>query len=108
MAMYIDLLVLIVGLIIVLMFFKRFSSFVFFMAIIEIFLRIPAMIKNNSGLDDVAAIIGKYLPENMFEIIDKYTGSIYLLNIILKWCFVGIMAIFLSYIVKIFLKKKKI
>ena len=59
--MYIDLLVLIVGLIIVLMFFKRFSSFVFFMAIIEIFLRILAFIKNNIGLDDVAAIIGKYL-----------------------------------------------
>ena len=106
--MYIDLIILILLLIVVIMFFKRFSSFVFFMAIVEIFLRILAIIKNNIGLDDIAHVIGKYLPENMFEIINKYTGSMPLLCIILKWCFVFIMAIFLGYIVKIFLKKKKI
>ena len=106
--MYIDLLVLIVALILVLMFFKRFSSFVFFMAIVDIFLRILAFIKHNIGLEDVATIIGKYLPESIFDIIDKYTSSMDLVNTILKWCFVGIMTIFLSYIIKIFLKKKKI
>ncbi len=106
--MYIDLLVLIVGLLLVLMFFKRFSSFVFFMAIVDIFLRILAFIKHNIGLEDVATIIGKYLPESIFDIIDKYTSSMDLVNTILKWCFVGIMTIFLSYIIKIFLKKKKI
>lgn len=106
--MYIDLIVLIVLILIVIMFFKRFSSFVFFMAIIEIFLRILAFIKNNIGLPDVSAIIGKYLPENMFAIINKYTGTIPLLNTILKWAFVIIMAFFLSYIIKIFINKKKI
>ena len=106
--MYIDLIVLIVLIIIVIMFFKRFSSFVFFMAIIEILLRILAFIKNNIPLKDVSSIIGKYLPENIFEIINKYTGNMELLNIILKWLFVGIMIIFLYYIIKIFWKKKKI
>ena len=106
--MYIDLIVLIVLMIVVLMFFKRFSSFVFFLAIVEIFLRILAFIKHNIGLDDVSDVIGKYLPENIFEIIDKYTGNIDLLNIILKWIFVFFMAIFLSYIIKIFINKKKI
>ncbi len=106
--MYIDLLVLIVALILVVMFFRRFSSFVFFIAIVDIFLRILAFIKNNIGLDDVAHVIGKYLPESVFEIINKYTGNISWLNILLKWCFVGIMAIFLGYIIKIFWKKKKI
>lgn len=106
--MYIDLIVLIILIVIVIMFFKRFSSFVFFMAIIEIFLRILSFIKNNIGLPDVSAIIGKYLPENIFAIINKYTGTIPLLNTILKWAFVIIMAIFLSYITKIFINKKKI
>jgi hypothetical protein len=106
--MYIDLIVLIVLIIVVIMFFKRFSSFVFFMAIVEIFLRILTFIKNNIGLPDVAAIINKYIPENIFTIIDKYTSTIPLLNIILKWLFVLIMAIFLSYIIKIFMNKKKI
>ena len=90
------------------MFFKRFSSFVFLMAIIEIFLRIMTFIKNNIGLKDVAHIIGKYFPENMFAIINKYTGGLPTLNTILKWVFVFIMAVFLSYIIKIFIKKKKI
>lgn len=104
--MYIDLIVLIVLILVVIMFFKRFSSFVFFMAIIDIFLRILTFIKNNIGLPDVSALIGKYLPESIFGIINKYsTGTI---NIILKWAFVFIMMIFLSYIIKIFIHKKKI
>jgi len=106
--MYIDLIVLIVLIAVVIMFFKRFSSFVFFMAIVDIFLRILTFVKNNIGLPDVAALIGKYLPESVFDIINKYTGTIPLLNIILKWAFVFIMVIFLSYIVKIFIHKKKI
>ena len=106
--MYIDLIILIILLIVVIMFFQRFSSFVFFVAIVDIFLRILAFIKNNIGLKDVATIIGKYLPENLFAIIDKYINPSNIVNSILKWCFVGIMTIFLSYIIKIFMKKKKI
>ncbi len=106
--MYIDLIILIIAMIIVVMFFKRFSSFVFFVAIVDIFLRILAFIKNNIGLKDVAHVIGKYLPESVMEIINKYTGNVPVLNTILRWCFVFIMTVFLSYIIKIFMKKKKI
>ena len=106
--MYIDLIVLIVLFILVIMFFKRFSSFVFFVAIVDIFLRILTFIKNNIGLGDVSSLIGKYFPENVFSIIYKYSHKIPLLNTILNWAFVLIMTIFLSYIIKIFLKKKKI
>lgn len=104
--MYIDLIVLVILIIIVIMFFKRFSSFVFLMAIVDIFLRILNFIEENINLPDVSYIIDKYLPDNMFEIINTYTSGT--LNSILKWLFVSIMAIFLSYIIKIFLKKKKI
>ena len=104
--MYIDLIVLIVLILVVVMFFKRFSSFVFFMAIIEMFLRILTFIKNNIGLPDVKALINKYIPENIFAIINKYTSGT--LATILEWAFVIIMIIFLSYIIKIFIHKKKI
>ena len=104
--MYIDLVVLAVLLLLIVMFFKRFSSFVFFMAIVDIFLRIFAFIKHNIGLTDVTSLIDKYLPESVFGIIDKYTTD--LPNTILKWAFVIIMIIFLFYIIKIFIKKKKI
>ncbi len=106
--MYIDLIVLIILMIVVIMFFKRFSSFVFFIAIVDIFLRILTFIKNNIGLPDVAALIGKYLPESVLNIINKYCSSIPLLNTILSWAFIIIMIIFLSYIIKIFIHKKKI
>ena len=104
--MYIDVIVLVILILVVIMFFKRFSSFVFLMAIIDIFLRILSFIKNNIGLPDVAHLIDKYLPDSIFDIINNYTSGTF--NIILKWCFVLIMMIFLSYIIKIFLKKKKI
>ena len=106
--MYVDLIVLIIGIIVVIMFFQRFSSFVFFVAIVDIFLRILAFVKNNIGLEDIAQVIGKYLPENVIAIIEKYTSSIPAVCILLKWCFIGIMTIFLVYITKIFINKKKI
>lgn len=104
--MYIDLVVLIILILVVVMFFKRFSSFVFLMAIMDIFLRIMTYIKYNIGLKDVSYIIGKYFPESIFDIIHKYTNG--LVSAILEWCFVGIMVIFLFYITKIFIHKKKI
>ena len=106
--MYIDLIVLIILIIVVLMFFKRFSSFVFLMAIVDIALRILTFIKDNIGLKDVSNLIGKYLPESMFGIINRYTEDGSLFNILLKWAFVIIMIFFLVYIIKIFIKKKKI
>ncbi len=106
--MYIDLIILAIIILIVIMFFKRFSSFVFLIAIIEIFLRIMTFVKDNIGLRDVAALISKYLPESMIDIINKYTGSWGIFNDILRWAFVFLMTIFLSYIIKIFINKKKI
>ena len=103
--MYIDLIILAVLILLVIFVFRRFDSFVYLMAIIEIFLRILTFVKNNIGLKDVAGIIDKYLPENIFSIIDKYTNGV--VNIILKWGFVAIMAVFLGYIVYYFIKKKK-
>lgn len=104
--MYIDLIILIILLIIIVMFFQRFDSFILFMGILEIFLRILAFIKNNIGLKDISQVIGKYLPESFFGLIDKYTNGI--VQTILNWIFVGIMIIFLYYVTKIFIKKKKI
>ena len=104
--MYIDLVVFIILLLLVVMFFKRFSSFVYFVAIFDIGLRILTFIRLNIGLPDVAALIGKYVPESILAIFAKYTdGTVYK---ILAWAFVIIMIIFESYIIKFFIKKKKV
>lgn len=104
--MYIDVIALIILCIIVVMFFKRFSSFVFFIAIFDIFFRILAFIKNNIPLHDVATVMDKYLPTGILGMIDNYTTGI--VSTILSWCYVVLMAIFLFYIIKIFFNKKKI
>ena len=104
--MYIDLVVLIVLILVVIMYFRRFSSFVYFIAIIDIFLRILTFIKNNIGLPDLAAVIDKYIPENILAIIGNYTDGI--IYTIISWAYIIIMAIFLGYITKLFIKKKKI
>lgn len=104
--MYIDLVVFIILIVLVVMFFKRFSSFVFFIAIFDILLRILTFIKNNIGLPDVSALIGKYVPSGILGIIEKYTEGVFIT--IFSWIYVLIMIIFLVYICKIFFKKKKI
>lgn len=104
--MYIDAIVLFVLLIIVITIFRRFDSFVYSVAIIDIFLRILTFIKNNIPLKDISNVIGKYLPESIMGIIDRYSDGI--VQTILSWIYVAIMAIFLYYIIKLFVKKKKI
>lgn len=104
--MYVDAIIFTVCLLLVVMFFQRLDSFVYFVAIVDIALRILTFVKNNIGLPEVSKTIGKYLPESIFGIIDTYTSGI--VQTILNWIFVIFMTIFLYYITKLFIKKKKI
>ena len=104
--MYIDLVVLVVLILIVIMYFRRFSSFVYFIAIVDIFLRILTFIKNNIGLPDLAAVIDNYIPESILSIVSNYVDGI--IFTIIAWFYILIMAIFLFYNTKFFIKKKKI
>ncbi len=104
--MYIDLIVLIILLLVVIFLFRRFSSFVYAVAIVDIFLRILTFIKDHCGLPDVSALIDKYIPESIIAIIGRYTSGI--VYTILIWIFIIIMIIFEFYIIKFFIKKKKV
>ena len=99
-----DAIIFIVLLVIVICFFRRFSNVVFFVAIFDIFLRILTFLKYNT-VKEIKAFIVKYFPENIPNIISKYAkGDLYT---ILVWVYVIIMIIFLFYIIKIFIKRKK-
>lgn len=100
-----DLIVIIVLIVAVVLFFRKFSSFVYFIAILDMILRILTFIKNNIGLPDVRALIGKYIPASIPALIGKYTDGIF--YTIVMWAFVIIMCIFLGYTIRIFWKKKK-
>ena len=99
-----DALIFIVLLVVVICFFRRLSNTVFFVAIFDIFLRILTFIKYNT-IQDIKTFIAKYFPENIPHIIGKYAkGDLYT---ILVWTYVILMCIFLFYIVRIFVRKKK-
>lgn len=104
--MYIDLIAFFVLLILVIIFYKKSYSIIFFIAIFDIVLRILTFIKNNINLKDVSSLIDKYIPTGILGIIDRYTSGIF--TTILNWIYLLIMVLFLFYICKIFFKKKKI
>ena len=102
--MYVDLIILVILLGLVLFFFRKFSSFVYAVAIIDIFLRILTFLKYNT-VPEVKALIGKYLPESIAGIIKHYSsGWLYTLFI---WIYVIIISIFLGYIINYFIHKRK-
>lgn len=100
-----DLVILVTILMCVIMFFRKFSNFVYAVAIIDIFLRIMEFIKYNLGNKEVMLFISKYFPNNVLTIINKYSSGMF--NEILAWVYVGVMGIFLFYTIRTFFNKRK-
>lgn len=104
--MYIDLAVFIIAVILIAIFFKRFDSVILFIAIIDIILRILFFIRQNVIFKGIDEVIDRFLPSSIPGLIDRYLTGIP--NLIVKWIFVLVMCIFLYYIIRIFVKRKKI
>ncbi len=103
--MYIDLVVIIVLLVVILFFFRRFSSFVYGFAIIDIFLRLLTFVKNHVPIPELQNLIAKYFPESIAAVIRAYSSGIF--YEILIWGYAIMYMIFFSYIVSIFIHKRK-
>ncbi len=99
-----DLAVLIVLMAAVIFFFKRFDSFIYFIAVVDIFLRVLAFIKTHVPVPELQALIGRYFPESIPAIINKYTSGI--INTVFIWVYAIIFMIFLFYTARIFFRKK--
>lgn len=100
-----DAIIFIILLLVVIFFFKRLSNTVYFVAIVDILLRLLTFIRDNT-FKELKTFIGKYFPENIPHIISKYAkGDLYT---ILVWVYVILMFIFLYYVIRTFIKKKKI
>lgn len=104
--MYWDLIVLAVIILVVVVCFRKFSSFVYIVGIVDIFLRLLTFIANNLGVPEITALINRIgFPTSIPGIIGKYTDGIF--TTILIWVFIVIMIIFEFYVIRIFWKKKK-
>lgn len=103
---YIDLVVLIVAIVIVVIYSKRFQTYIFGFGMIDILFRILNIINGFIPVKEIRTFIDTYIPSSVPGVINNYTKGI--LNTVLIWVYVVIMAIFLYYIVRIFVKRKKI
>lgn len=99
-----DLVIIFILLVLVAMFFRQFKSFIYGLAIIEIFFKILTFIKYNIGIKEVSSLIGKYIPESIIDILARYSNGLF--YTILVWAFIGCMICFLVYLVKYLFGRK--
>lgn len=104
--MYIDLIILIALLVFVIIYSKKFQTYIFGFTMIDIFFRILTFLKNNIPISGIKGQISKYVPESIPNMIYKYTDGT--ISLLLVWTYVILMIIFLYFIIKIFIKRKKI
>lgn len=86
------------------MIFKKFSSVVYYIGIVDILFRVLAFVANNLPIDFISDFLHKYVPSSISNIIHIYSSGIF--TTVLMWLLVVIYAILDYYLIKIFLKKK--
>lgn len=82
--------------------FKRGHSFVYYIAIIDILLRILDFFGDQ--IDALGDFLKLYFPSSLFALVYGHTDGLF--EIVLVWGLVFIYIIFLSYIIKTFFKTK--
>ncbi len=99
-----DLIIILVLIVLILIFFRNFKSFIYGLAIIEIFFRILTFIKYNIGIPEISSLIGKYIPESIINVLANYSSGLF--YTILIWAFVVCMICFWIYLIKYFFGRK--
>lgn len=99
-----QLIILLILLAIVIMIFRRFDSFVFAMAIIDIFLRIVAFIQTQVPDPEIASILERYFPDSVPAIVGIYASGI--VFTIFMWIYVALYIAFEYYIIRSFIKRR--
>lgn len=102
---YIDLIVLVVLLVFVIIYSKRFQTYIFGFGMIDILFRILNVIKSFIPSREIVKMINTYVPASVPGVINNYTNG--MINTVLTFVYVIIMTLFLLYIVRIFIKRKK-
>ena len=102
--MYLDAFIVLIIVVFVFCWFRKFSKFVEAWAIVDILLRIFHFVANNIGIPEFAKWANRNLPSSIPGIISNYSSGA--LEFILTWIYVILMAIFLYYAVYRLIKRK--
>ena len=100
-----DVIILIAVIILFVFLFKRtFSSFVYAVAVTDIFFRIVTYLKIKLTSGALYAFLDKNIPSNIPAVIEKYTN--YEFSVVLIWGYVILMIVFEFYAIRTFMHKK--
>ena len=100
-----DVIILIAVIVLFVFLFKRtFSSFVYAVAVTDIFFRIVTYLKIRLTSGALYAFLDKNIPSNIPAVIEKYTN--YEFSIVLIWGYVILMIVFEFYAIRTFMKKR--
>ena len=99
------LIIIVVAIVIVALFFKDFKSVVYFLGIIEIFLRLIHRIASLIKVNSFNNFLNKYIPTSLESVINTYSSGI--LNTVLIWILILLFILFEWYLIQYWLKKKK-
>lgn len=100
-----DVIILIAVIVLFVFLFKRtFSSFVYAVAVTDIFFRIVTYLKIRLTSGSLYAFLDRYIPSNIPSVIEKYTNDEF--SIVLIWGYVILMIVFEFYAIRIFMKKR--
>ena len=102
--MYIDAVVVIALIIVAFCWFRKFSKMVYAIGIIDIFLRLINYISTNIGIKGFRKWVRAIFPASLPDLLDNYMNGVVLT--VFEWIYVGLMVIFLFYIIRAFLRKK--
>ena len=104
--MYIDLLFIIILVVAVLFYFRRFSSFIYLMCAIDILYRFLHFIADNIPVPELSNLINKYVPTSLLGMFGNYIGTENIVFTIIKWAIFVLYSILLFYIVRIIVRRK--
>lgn len=104
--MYIDLIVFVILIILVIYFFRRFSSFVYLVCSIDLLFRLLHFLGDNLKVPELKTLIDKFIPSDVVGMISNYFGTGGVLYTILLWAMFILYCILLFYIVRILIKRK--
>ena len=103
--MYIDLIIFLLLVIVVVAFFRSFTSFVYIVVFIDMLYRLLHFIADNVNVPELESLINKYVPSDVIGLVSNYIGTSGILHTILIWIMFVIYCIFLSYIFKTLVKR---
>jgi len=95
--------IILVILAVIVMIFKKFSSFVYYVCLVDIFLRILDFLAANIPLNFLSNFINTYFPNSVFNIVEMYTDGIF--TTVLIWLLVLLYAVLDFYLIRTFWKK---